>query len=284
MQKQPHVSILKSTDIPASSDAAGKAGTSHMLRALIFDVDGTLADTETAHRHAFNAAFVEVGLDWHWDASLYAGLLAVAGGKERLLHYWNIIDPDESGGDKVQETINAVHAIKTQFYEALICDGKLSLRPGIGRLIREAQAAGMPMAIATTTTPANIDALLRSSLGKDWRQLFVAVCDASTITTKKPAPDVYLAALAALGLPGADCLAFEDSEIGLRAAVAAGIPTLITPSIYTSGQQFTEALLVLPHLGDPDQPMTQHIPGADQRWVDLAALRRWHYGTLFEAA
>lgn len=278
---QTHVTIQKNLVVAGTSVALGPAET---LRALIFDVDGTLADTETAHRNAFNAAFVEVGLDWHWSESLYAGLLDVTGGKERLLHYWNIIDPDESGGYKVQETINAVHAIKTQHYAALVSGGKLSLRPGILRLIREAHAAGIPMAIATTTTPANIDALLRTSLGNDWRQLFVAVCDASTVQNKKPAPDVYLAALEALGLPGADCLAFEDSENGLRAAVAAGIPTLITPSTFTAGQQFAGALLVLPHLGDPDQPMYQHVPGADQRWVDLAALRRWHYGTLFEAA
>ncbi|KAF3998792.1 HAD family hydrolase [Glaciimonas immobilis] len=254
------------------------------MSALIFDVDGTLADTEEAHRNAFNAAFVDVGLDWYWTETLYAGLLDVAGGKERLLHYWNILDPDESGGHKVKETINAVHAIKTEHYEAMVCGGKLGMRPGVQRLILEAHATGMPMAIATTTTPANIDALLRSSFGTDWRHLFVAVCDASTVQKKKPAPDVYLAALQALGLPGADCLAFEDSENGLRAARAAGIPTLITPSAYTSGQQFTDAMLVLPHLGDPDQPMLQHVPGADQRWVDLAALRRWHNGTLFEAA
>lgn len=255
-----------------------------MLNALIFDVDGTLADTESAHLAAFNAAFAEVGLDWHWNEVLYTGLLDVAGGKERLLHYWHIVDPDEAGGSKVRETIDAVHAVKTRHYENMVGGGKLALRPGVLRLIREAQAAQMPMAIATTTTPANIDALLRTSLGSNWRKLFVAVCDASTCKNKKPAPDVYFAALEALALPAAECLAFEDSENGLRAARAAGIPTVITPSAYTAGQQFGEALLVLPHLGDPDQPMAQHIPGADQRWVDLAALRRWHDGTLFEAA
>ena len=152
------------------------------------------------------------------------------------------------------------------------------------RLIREAHSAKVPMAIASTTTPANIDALLRAPLGSNWRTLFAAVCDASTVKNKKPAPDVYLAALEALALPAADCLAFEDSENGLRAARAAGIPTLVTPTPYTAGHRFDDALLVLPHLGDPDHPMSQHIPGADQRWVDLAALRRWHHGTLFESA
>ncbi len=255
-----------------------------MLKALIFDVDGTLADTESAHRNAFNAAFRDVGLDWHWSESLYAGLLDVTGGKERLQYYWSLIDPDEAGGSKVRETIEAVHAIKTRHYDAMVGAGQLPLRPGILRLIREAVAAQMPMAIATTTTPANIDALLRTPLGSDWRKMFVAVCDGTTVGNKKPAPDVYLAALAALALPGADCVAIEDSENGLRAARAAGIPTLVTPTAYTLGHQFSGAMLLLPHLGDPEQPMLQAVPGADQRWVDLAALRRWHRGAFFEAA
>jgi HAD superfamily hydrolase (TIGR01509 family) len=255
-----------------------------MLKAIIFDVDGTLADTESVHRNAFNAAFREVGLDWHWSESLYAGLLDVTGGKERLQYYWNLLDPDEAGGSKVRETLEVVHAIKTRHYDAMVGAGQLPLRPGILRLIREARAAQMPMAIATTTTPANIDALLRTPLGSDWRKLFVAVCDGTTVRNKKPAPDVYLAALAALALPGAHCMAIEDSENGLRAARAAGIPTLVTPSAYTLGDQFSGALLLLPHLGDPEQPMAQAVPGAGQRWVDLEALRRWHRGPLSEAA
>ncbi|MES2026661.1 MAG: HAD family hydrolase [Pseudomonadota bacterium] len=238
------------------------------MNALIFDVDGTLADTETAHRIAFNTTFHEVGLDWHWSESVYAGLLDVAGGKERLLHYWNMIDPEEAHGVMVAETIAAVHALKTRHYTALAAGGKLPLRPGVLRLIGEARAAGMPMAIATTTTPANVHALLRGPLGGDWRSLFVSVCDASTAINKKPAPDVYLAALAGLGVPPSACLAFEDSENGLRAARAAGIPTVVTPTAYTAGHRFDGALNVVSDLGD----------------LDLATLRRWHAQTCGEAA
>jgi HAD superfamily hydrolase (TIGR01509 family) len=255
-----------------------------MLSALIFDVDGTLADTEAAHRDAFNAAFAEAGLGWHWDELLYTRLLGVAGGKERILHYWKTIDPQEAGGRMAQETVDAVHRIKTRHYETMVRGGRISLRPGILRLICEAHAHSVPMAIASTTTPANIEALLHVPLGSGWRSLFAAVCDASTAANKKPAPDVYLAALDALALPPDACLAFEDSENGLRAARAAGIPTLVTPTAYTAGHRFDDALLILPYLGDPDHPLPQHIPGADQRWADLAALRRWHHGTLFEAA
>ena len=253
-----------------------------MLQALIFDVDGTLADTESAHRAAFNAAFAEAGLDWHWSEALYARLLDVAGGKERIAHYWRSVDPLHAA--RSGETINRIHAIKTRLYEAKVSGGRLPLRPGIVRLIAEAARAGLPMAIATTTTPANVDALLREPLGRNWRRLFAAVCDAGATQRKKPAPDVYFAALHALGLPGYACIAFEDSENGLAAASAAGIPAIVTPTACTALHSFSDALLVLPHLGDPAHPLERRIPGADHRWVDLAALARWHEGTLFEAS
>jgi HAD superfamily hydrolase (TIGR01509 family) len=255
-----------------------------MLQALIFDVDGTLADTEGAHRAAFNAAFAEVGLDWHWSAALYTRLLQVAGGKERIAHYWQTVDPVAARSLHAQSMTARIHAIKTRLYAEQVEGGKLALRPGVERLIHEAHAAGMPMAIATTTTPANVDALLRTPFGADWRRFFVAVCDGASTALKKPAPDVYHAALRGLGLPPYACIAFEDSENGLRAATAAGIPTIVTPTAYTALHSFADALLVLPHLGDPGQPMDQRIAGADRRWVDLAALTRWHEGTLFEAS
>lgn len=250
------------------------------MQALIFDVDGTLADTETAHREAFNAAFAEVGLDWYWDEALYARLLNVAGGKERLFYYWCIVDPEEAHGRQVMETIDAVHAIKTRHYAERVSGGGLPLRPGIHRLIDEAAAAGVPIAIATTTTPANLDALLRAPLGADWRKRFASICDGVTAPVKKPAPDVYHAVLEQLGLQGVDCLAVEDSYNGLRAATAAGIPTIVTPTAYTEMHWFDEALVVLPHLGDPAQPLPHPVPGMGHRWVDLAALHHLHDGVL----
>ena len=254
------------------------------MKALIFDVDGTLADTESAHLQAFNAAFREAGLDWHWDASLYARLLDVTGGKERLRHYWQQVDPLHAGGRRAKTTIDAVHDLKTRHYDALVGAGQLPLRPGILRLIRAASEAGLPIAIATTTTPTNVDALLRTPLGANWRALFACVCDANSAVNKKPAPDVYLAALANLGLVGAHCVAFEDSHNGLQAARAAGIATVVTPTAYTRDQPFDGAMIQLPHLGDPELPLDNPVPGFEQRWVDLAALRRWHQATLLQAA
>ncbi|MEC5404530.1 HAD family hydrolase [Paraburkholderia sp. MPAMCS5] len=254
------------------------------MQALIFDVDGTLADTETAHLHAFNAAFAEARLDWHWDEALYTRLLKVAGGKERLLHYWRVADPEEAAGSGVNNLIDAVHAIKTRHYAARVSGGGLPLRPGIARLMAEAEAASIPLAIATTTTPANLDALLQAPFGRDWRKRFAVICDAGTTAAKKPSPDVYLDVLRQLGLKGTDCIAFEDSANGLRAARGAFVPTVVTPTAYTSHDSFDGALAVLPHLGDPHAPIAS--PDADKRpaWVDIATLRRWHRDALSEAA
>ncbi|MFM0639411.1 HAD-IA family hydrolase [Paraburkholderia metrosideri] len=254
------------------------------MQALIFDVDGTLADTETVHLQAFNAAFAEVGLDWFWDEALYTRLLKVAGGKERLLHYWHVVDLDEADGASVNDVIDAVHAIKTRHYAARVRDGGLPFRPGIARLIAEAEAAAIPVAIATTTTPANLDALLQTPFGPAWRTRFAAICDAGTNHVKKPSPDVYLDVLRQLGLKGADCIAFEDSANGLRAARAAGVPTVVTTTAYTSQDNFDGALAVLPHLGEPHAPVPSSVPDEQPGWVDLATLRHWHRHALTEVA
>lgn len=255
-----------------------------MLRALIFDVDGTLADTESAHREAFNEAFLAAKLDWYWDEDLYTQLLDISGGKERILHFWRGFEPHEAQSAGGRESIARLHSEKTRIYEAKISGGRLRLRPGVLRLVHEAAAQRVLLAIATTTTPANIDALLRAPLGAGWRDYFAAVADAATAERKKPDPQAYEQVLQTLKLEAADCLALEDSLNGLRAAREAAIPVIITPTAFTRMQDFSDALLVLPHLGDPDQPMPQWIAGMSHCWVDLAALRSWHGGTLFESA
>jgi len=220
------------------------------LSALVFDVDGTLADTEEAHRQAFNAAFHARGLAWHWDLETYTQLLEVSGGKERLRHHVTVSrDPLGTQDAATQEAeIAAIHAAKTAAYERLVREGGLQLRPGVADLIETAGRAGLALAIATTTTPANIDALLAGTLGADWRRLFAVVEDASTAPLKKPHPQVYLQTLAGLNLGGNECLAFEDSANGLRAARSAGIATILTPTAFTAGQDFSEAARVLQDL------------------------------------
>ncbi len=233
-----------------------------MLQALIFDVDGTLADTEAAHRAAFNQAFDQEGLDWHWDEALYTQLLDVSGGKERLTHYWTQRHPEvrDVDGAGVRDTIARLHELQTAAYEAMVNDGAVSLRPGVLHLIDAAGHAGLHLAIATTTSPVNIAALLRGAIGSDWRQFFGLVEDASTAAIKKPHPQVYLQTLQRLQLPAAQCLAFEDSANGLRAATGAGLATVITPTQFTAGHDFSAALKVLPNL----------------QGVTVADLQAWH--------
>ena len=233
-----------------------------MLQALIFDVDGTLADTEAAHRAAFNQAFDQEGLDWHWDEALYTQLLDVSGGKERLMHYWSQRHPEvrDVDGAGVRDTIARLHELKTAAYEAMVNDGAVSLRPGVLHLIDAAGQAGLHLAIATTTSPVNIAALLRGAIGTDWRQFFGIVEDASTAAVKKPHPQVYLQTLQRLQLPAGQCLAFEDSSNGLRAATGAGLATVITPTQFTADHDFSAALKVLPNL----------------QGVTVADLQAWH--------
>jgi len=221
-----------------------------MLSALIFDVDGTLADTESVHLDAFNHAFREEGLDWHWDVPLYTRLLETSGGKERILSYWRSVQPElkELDGGAVQATVARLHEIKTAYYENAVNSGAVSLRPGVLALMDEARAQGLQLAIATTTSPVNIAALLRSAIGPDWRTHFLAVGDASNAPIKKPHPQVYQKVLADMGMAAAQCVAFEDSANGLKAATAAGLPTVITPNSYTAHHDFTGALRVVPDL------------------------------------
>jgi HAD superfamily hydrolase (TIGR01509 family) len=246
--------------IPAPDSAPSKDLT--MLQAFIFDVDGTLADTERAHLAAFNHAFEQEGLGWHWDEALYTELLNISGGKERILHYWKQVHPDvrDIDGAGVSDTIARLHELKTAAYESAVNDGAVELRPGVLRLMDEALAAGMQLTIATTTSPVNIAALLRKAIGIDWRSHFLAIGDASTAPIKKPHPQVYLQMLDALKLPASECLAFEDSHNGLTAATAAGLATVVTPTAFTVHHDFSAALRVVPDLSQ----------------VGLTHLKAWH--------
>ncbi len=248
------------------------------LKALIFDVDGTLADTERdGHRIAFNETFHEFGLDWCWSEDLYAQLVLVTGGKERIRNYVDNYLDSFSPPRPLDDFIAEMHARKTQRYVELVRQRGIPLRNGVERLLREARTAGLKLAIATTTTVDNVVQLLSSTLGEEALDWFDVIGAGEIVPHKKPAPDIYTYVLEKLDLEAGQCLALEDSNNGLRSAHGAGLKTVITQNDYTEGHDFSGALLVVDQLGEPDQPCIV-ITGdmGDSSYVDVALLKRLH--------
>ncbi len=248
------------------------------LKALLFDVDGTLADTEKdGHRVAFNLAFEEAGLDWHWDVALYDKLLAVTGGKERIKYYLEQFNTDFEKPDDFDEFVKGLHAAKTRFYTQLLGEGKIPLRPGVERLLNEAREQGYRLAIATTTTPENVTALLENTLGPESIDWFEVIAAGDIVPAKKPAPDIYVWAMEKMGLMPAECIAFEDSENGIKASKGANLATIITINDYTRDHDFSDAELVLDHMGEPDQPFTVLKGDAgEQTYLNMDLVKRVH--------
>jgi HAD superfamily hydrolase (TIGR01509 family) len=219
------------------------------MKALIFDCDGVLVDTERdGHRVAFNRAFAAAGIAAEWSVEEYGQLLKIAGGKERMTHYF-----DRHGwprGQSAETLIPALHKRKTEIFTDLIAGGSLPLRPGVTRLVEEARAAGIRLGVCTTSAPKAIDGVL-DLLGPERKEWFEIVLAGDIVKKKKPDPEIYVLAKERLGLDGRDCVVIEDSRNGLIAARGAGMPTLITTSTYTRDEDFTGAAKVVPELGDP---------------------------------
>jgi len=226
------------------------------LKAIIFDVDGTLAETERdGHRIAFNLAFTDAGLDWNWDESLYGELLAVTGGKERIRYFLNDFHADFEHDD-IDNLILTLHASKTKHYVALLESHAIALRPGVLRLMNEARASGLRLAIATTTTPENVTALVSSTLGEEALNWFDCIAAGDIVPAKKPAPDIFDYCLQEIGLPADECLVFEDSANGVLSSLGANITTIVTQNNYTHNDDFSGAITVLDHLGEPELACT----------------------------
>ncbi len=225
------------------------------LNALIFDVDGTLADTELkGHRVAYNRAFEQLGIDWHWTEATYTELLVVSGGKERMKYFIDNYQPDIPS-DMVLETLIArIYSSKTQIFKDMLLTGLIPLRSGVERLFKEAYQAGIHLAIATTTALSNVQCLLSSNLGEESLGWFDIIAAGDIVENKKPSGEIYQLVLDKMGWQADECVAFEDSENGCLSARAAALPVIITVTAYTRDEAFIDADLVLDRLGDENDP------------------------------
>ena len=210
-------------------------------------MDGTLAETEErGHLRAFNQAFNELGFADYWSLDHYRDLLKVAGGKERIQHYWRLTAHPEAEN---WELITRVHRCKTQIYTSLVSGGEISLRPGVAELLAGARQLGLALGIATTTSRINFETLIQATLGGEALNWFRVIGCAENSPVKKPAPDVYQLVLKQLDLPADQVCAFEDNHNGLRAANAAGIgKVVITPTFLSQQEDFSGAWQVLEDL------------------------------------
>ena len=221
------------------------------IKALIFDQDGVIIDTERdGHRVAFNQTFKEFGFDFEWDVDKYHELLQIAGGKERMRHYLHTegfgveVKPEEE-----DDLIKRMHRRKTEIFIELVESGKLPLRPGVKRLMREAMDAGLILGICTTSNERAARAIAYNIL-KDIKFDFVLAGD--VVSKKKPDPEIYLLALERTGLKPEECIVIEDSRNGVLAAKAAGMHVVATTNTYTEKEDLSEADIVVTCLGDPD--------------------------------
>jgi HAD superfamily hydrolase (TIGR01509 family) len=224
------------------------------MHALIFDCDGVLVDTERdGHRVAFNEAFAQAGFGFSWDVPRYGDLLKIAGGKERMRHYFESTGwPDTAGNDK-DAFLAGMHKLKTRIFADLIASGALPLRSGVLRLVDEAIVGGIRLGVCTTSNPKSIDAVL-DLMGPERKARFEFVLAGDIVSRKKPDPEIYDLAKARLQLPANECVVIEDSRNGLLAAIGAGLPCFITTSTYTMDEDFSEAIGIAPELGDPPNP------------------------------
>lgn len=232
-----------------------------MIKAVFFDQDGVIVDTERdGHRVAFNRTFAEFGFQVEWDAETYHRLLQVGGGKERMRHAY------EHGGygvpvDDIDAAIQAMHKRKTDIFIDMVETGELPLRPGVHRMMKSINDAGLVLGVCTTSNE-RAAAAITGGLLRDIRFDFVLAGD--IVSRKKPDPEIYLLALEKSGLKPEECLVFEDSHIGVTAAKAAGMHVVATVNGYTVEEDTSAADFVVDCLGDPDGQNATVLQGSPE--------------------
>ena len=247
----------------------------HKLKAIIFDMDGTLADTEDIHRLAFNQAFAEFNFDWQWSVEEYKQLLSISGGKERIRNYLQLKQFVPKENTDLWHFAESVHKRKSDIYRDMLVAGHIQLRPGVKRLIDDAIKNEITLAIATSSSRKNVETLLLNTLGEEALTLFSVIVTSDIVEDKKPSPEVYQLVLAELGLEPENCIAIEDTFNGNKAAIGANLKTVITTHLYTIDDDFSNASLVVEQLGEPDSPFTIQSGNAfGKHLIDVDLLRQ----------
>lgn len=251
------------------------------MKALLFGSIGTLIDSSALQLACFNAAFKEVGLDWHWKHSEYQAMLAQPGGKQRLRRF-----ADGNGGQELtDDMVDRIHRLKTEGFSDSIKAGHATLRPGVSRVIEEARAGHLRVGLITTTERQTINAIIESSHHLLNNSTFDVVVDRTMVGETKPSSEAYQLALEQLGMSADNCIAIEDTPACLASAVSAGIICIATPNAYHLGADFSDAAAVVSCLGDVAQPAKQLAgrPILTQGLVTLKKLARLAQPTTAQA-
>lgn len=248
------------------------------LQALLFDLDGTLVDTEELHRQSFNQAFLDFELRWDWSPDVYTELLAVSGGRDRIQAYIARATPSAAERARLQSIVHLIHREKTRIYGEIVRSNVVRLRAGVARLIGEARQAGLKIGIAATSASANVQSLVSALFGPDSYTTIGPIVCVDEVNRPKPAPDLYEMLLKMLGFPASACVAFEDSANGLMAAKAAGLFTIVTPTRWTQMQDLSVADVLIPTLGDPGEPLDPKSAAriGDAPYLGLAQVTALH--------
>ena len=193
------------------------------LKAVFWDVDGTIADTELCgHRVAFNLAFKDFDLDWNWNEEHYMDLLKISGGYKRIIHYRNEVHSEISDSQ-----CSKIQSRKSFHYKNLIQSGKIKVREGVFRLIDELSSNDIEQFIVTTSGRESLEPFLNTSLSSHIDH-FSSVITYENVSNHKPYPDAYQLALQLSQKSEVNCLAIEDSMNGVAAAKAAKLNCLLT--------------------------------------------------------
>mgnify|MGYP001422145794 FL=1 len=246
-----------------------------LLSAVLFDVDGTIAETEDLHRKCFNESFKEFNLDWFWDEAIYKELINIGDGKERIEHYIKRAWPEMLEYKNLTKYINSIHKVKNELFEDYILESEINLRPGFKRLIKNLKANNVRIVSVSSTSEKNLITLFERGLNIDPGSTFDLIAHGDCTENKRPSPEIYEWILEKLRLPSQSCIAIEDSLRGVESARNANIEVLVTPSSYTKHENFKDAKVVVSDLGEEDRPFKKIRGNVFQhKYVDFELLSR----------